>query len=148
MDELARYKKKNHFYLLAKQDIKDVCNAPDMPGVYVVFSEVRNKRELVYIGFTKGELANKRQVALGKKRTSTMILQTLSEEIMRMYLLDENNGTGWKHKMQKHKIDSLDIHWAVKMDRDVADLPEDVERSLMQKYIHANGCLPKWNALG
>jgi hypothetical protein len=141
-DELEKYKNKNHFFLNAGDNLETVCNAPDLPGVFLVFMLARGKNELVYIGFSRKELKQ----SSGKRYA--LEFGTLKEEIVDGVALNKSpNKVSWMKKLAGKGVDALDIYWYVTMDKKVIDFPEDVERAIMQSYIHIYGKLPTWNAL-
>jgi hypothetical protein len=147
-DELEKYKKKNHFFLTAKDNLNEVCNAPDKPGVYIVYALAKGKIDLVYIGSTKSQPVETKENAQGKKKISTVIVNNLSDQILgNAFSQNKSRRVAWTTKIAREKLDGLDIYWYVTMDKNNNDLPEDVERVLMQTFIHLYGTLPKWNVL-
>lgn len=138
-DELIKYKNKNHFFLNKGDDLEAVCNAPDLPGVFIVFA-LAGKIEPVYIGYSKNELRE----TPGKKYS--LEFGTLKEEIIDGKSLSKKaNKISWGEIFEAKGMDALDIYWYVTMDKRTKDFPEDVERVIMQSYIHIYGRLPKWN---
>lgn len=148
-EELEKYKKKNHFVLGLDDKLQEVCNAPDKPGVYLVYALVKGKTDLVYIGYTKAEaISGRPDRRTGRKRLSTVIVNTLNEEITKAPHFEEQpRYLSWPKQIKKEKIEALDVYWYVTLDKNNRDLPEDVERILMQQYIHSHGKLPKWNTV-
>ena len=51
LDELGKYKEKDHFFFQSNEALAMACNAPtDKSGVYVVYALKNGKIELIYIG--------------------------------------------------------------------------------------------------
>lgn len=48
-DELNKYKTSGHFFFERGQNLSQVCNAPEQPGVYYILMLRKGKIELVYI---------------------------------------------------------------------------------------------------
>ena len=139
-DELAKYKNKNRFFLNKGEDLEAVCNAPDLPGVFLVFTLSKGKNELAYIGFSKNEFKE----TPGKRYS--IEFGTLKEEIIDGVVLNKKmNKISWPAILEAKGLDGLDIYWYVTMDKKFKDFPEDVERAIMQSYIHIYGKLPAWN---
>jgi hypothetical protein len=139
-DELSKYKNKNHFFLEAGDDLETVCNAPDQPGVFLVYSLAGGKIELIYIGHSGSEY---KEVPTKKP---SIELGTLKEEILEgLSFRPKPNRLTWPLKLKSENIEALDVYWYVTLDKKVKDLPEDVERVIMQTHIHIFGNLPKWN---
>ncbi|HEX8461667.1 MAG TPA: hypothetical protein VF623_09560 [Segetibacter sp.] len=141
-DELEKYKNKNHFFVNEGDDLEVVCNAPDKPGVFIVYALVAGRIELVYIGYSSSHY---KEV---EGKPITIEFDILKEEIVNGVIFNKKpNKTTLPAKIVKEKIDALDIYWYVTLDKKTRDFPEDVERAIMQAHIHIYERLPKWNKL-
>ena len=139
-DELEKYKNKNHFFFNVGDDLEVVCNAPEKPGVFIIYALVAGRIELVYIGYSSSHY---KEIA-GKP--ISIEFDTLKEEIVNGFIFNKkSNRIALPLKLQKEKIDALDIYWYVTLDKKIRDFPEDVERAIMQAHIHVYERLPLWN---
>lgn len=114
--------------------LSEVCNAPEKPGVYLIYQLCKDKVQLVYIG-ASGTINQK-----GK----------FSNQLLKGRLIKgKQNGSPrqdyFQQMMLKDDIDALDIYWWVTYDEDTQHLPMYVEGVLLQKYFEMSGCLPLWN---
>jgi len=139
-DELKKYKKHNHFFFNPGDDLEAVCNAPDLPGVFYIYRLANHKVQLVYIGHSS------HQVKETPSKRFQVEFYTLREEIINGCLFGRTaNKESWSKKLKDENIDALDVYWHATMDKQTKDFPEDVERLIMQQYIHLHGRLPLWN---
>lgn len=132
-DELSIYKNNDHFFFERGQILSEVCNAPEVPGVFLMYMLRKGKVRLVYIGasgtisqagkfkgqFLRGRINNKQD---GEKR------QFFFEEIM-----------------QKDEIDALDIYWYETCNKEIQHIPSYVKSMLLQRHFEVYGYLPLWN---
>ena len=132
-DELKKYKKNDHFFLMKDGLLSDVSKkVPDMPGVFYIIKLAKGRVELVYIG--KSGMANP---------------DDDKNQLLRSSINDLQNGTKGQiisdQKFESENIDGLDIYWFVTFDERHKDLPAFVEGTIMQRHFDIYGKLPKWN---
>jgi hypothetical protein len=116
--ELKKYKEQDHFFLMLKDDIQEVCNAPSKNGVFVIFSLNNARIEMVYIGSTDSSLEPsglKNQIMMRAK-----------------FLLA---------KIKEEGAEAVDIYWYA-TDK---DNPKDIESSILEHFVKVNGSVPRWN---
>lgn len=122
-DELTKYKNNGYFFFERWQTLSQVCNAPELAGVYFIFMLRNGKIQLVYIGASgtmnqkvkfntqllRGRLNNKQDV---KKR------QHFFEEIM-----------------LENEIEVLAIYWFVTFEDTHRHVSTYVESLLLQRLL-------------
>lgn len=133
-DELNIYKHHDHFFFERGMKLSEVGNAPEKPGVYLIYQLRKDKVQLVYIGASgtinrKGEFSN----------------QLLKGRLMKGKQNGSSRQDYFQQMMLRDDIDALDIYWWVTYDEHTKHLPMYVEGVLLQKYFEMNGCLPLWN---
>lgn len=116
--ELKKYKEQDHFFLMLKDDIQEVCNAPSKNGVFVIYSLNNNRQEMVYIGSTDSSLEPS-----GLK----------NQIMMRAKFL--------KAKIKEEGAEAVDIYWYATN----KDNPKEVELLIVLEYVDVNEAVPRWN---
>lgn len=136
LNDLEFYPNKGSFKFNVNDTLSSKCNIPlrkDISGSYIFYY----KKEIVYIGISgrlsregffvhrkdglRGRLLNGKQ--FGDRRSKTLSIQ-----------------------MQLEKMLSLEIHWFVTYGDNFADIPRDIESSLINAFKEQNGgSRPRWN---
>jgi hypothetical protein len=132
-DELNAYKDNGHFFFRTGDLLSRVCNAPEKPGVYLIYQLQKGKVDLVYIGASGTMNQNgsfKSQLLKGR-------INNIQDGVKRQILFD--------NKIFEVGIDALDIYWYVTFDNSNGHIPSFVEGQLMQRYFETFGRLPSWN---
>lgn len=133
-DELKKYKKNDHFFLMKGGLLSDVSKeVPEMPGVFYIIRLAKGRVELVYIG--KSEITN--QDDNGKSQLLRSSINNLQNGTKGQIISDQ--------KFESENIDGLDIYWFVTFDEKNKDLPAFVEGKIMQRFFDQYGRMPKWN---
>ena len=97
-DELEKYKNKNHFFFNAGDDLEVVCNAPEKPGVFIIYALVAGRIELVYIGYSSSHY---KEIA---GRPISIEFDTLKEEIINGFIFNKkSNRITLPLKLKKRK---------------------------------------------
>jgi hypothetical protein len=133
-DELKIYKNNGHFFFKPGQKLSDVCNAPEKPGVYIIYQLRKGKVELVYIG-ASGTINQKGKFS--KQLLKGRLINGKQDGIPRQNYFEQN--------MLIYDIDALDIYWWVTFDEDNQHIPACIEGILLQRYFDINSSLPLWN---
>ena len=133
-DELKIYREKGHFFFKPGQKLSDVCNAPEKPGVYIIYQLRKGKIELVYIG-ASGTLNQKGR--FGKQLLKVKLTKGKQDGIPRQNYFEQ--------MMIMNDIEALDIYWWVTFDENNQHIPAYVEGILLQRYFEIYGGLPSWN---
>ena len=136
-DELNKYKSNNHFFLTKKNDLQNVCNAPeDGIGVYVVYALKGGRIELVYIG-SSGKLTQERKGLVHQGG--------LGDRIVNVKPFGEPRKKSFKSLVIAENIEALDIYWYETFDKENRDLPNTIKGILLQRFYEVHGRLPRWN---
>lgn len=133
-DELKIYKNNGHFFLKHGKKLSDVCNAPEKPGVYIIYQLRKGKVELVYIG-ASGTINQKGK--FGKQLLKGRLIKGKLDGIPLQYYFEQ--------MMLINEIVALDIYWWVTFDEENQHIPACIEGILLQRYYDINGNLPLWN---
>lgn len=137
-DELSKYHKCDHFFFTPDSELEKVCNAPlDSCGVYLVYELKEGRVNLVYVGST-GKVQNDGSI---KYPVGGMYYCLVNEK----QFGGKPRRESWKLKMQKEKIEALDVYWYETVNDEVYDIPSYVEATILQRFLEFNGRLPKWN---
>jgi hypothetical protein len=137
-DKLTKYKNKNHFFFTTKEELENVCNAPnDKSGVYIVYELKSGRIELIYIG-SSGKVLNNGAI---KDRNGGIYDRIVNGHQFGKVPRKES----WKQKMVNEKIEALDVYWYVTINSITHDIPAFVEATLMQRFFELYGHLPRWN---
>lgn len=132
-DELKVYKNSGHFFFHKGDILSRVCNAPDQPGVYLIYRLAKGKVELVYIGASgtmNQDGSFKNQLLKGR-------INNIQDGLKRQVLFD--------NKVSEQGVDALDIYWYVTFDKSNSHIPSFVEGQLIQRFFDSFGRLPSWN---
>jgi hypothetical protein len=133
-DELRIYKNNGHFFLKPGKKLSDICNAPEKPGVYIIYQLRKGKVELVYIG-ASGTINQKGKFS--KQLLKSRLIKGKQDGIPIQYYFEQ--------MMLINEIDALDIYWWVTFDDNNHHIPACIEGILLQRYFDINGNLPLWN---
>ncbi len=137
MFELDIYKINEHFFFNPKDDLKKVCNATKKGiGVYLVYELKNGRVTLVYVG-SSGRVLQDGNVSMRE--------EGLYDSIVNGEQFGGPRFKSWNKKLQKEKIDALDVYWYMTMDRDYGDIPSSVKGRVLQEFYYMNGELPRWN---
>lgn len=132
---LNEYKLNGKFILEIKYKLikvsKDVVNEP---GVYLIYKNSLNLKNLLYIG-KAGTFNNIRNDFKGQK-LRTRIVNT------RWNLSGEKSLI---RKMKEQNISKLIFRWYVTVDTNVKHIPLYTESFLLQEYFEKFRKLPSWN---
>ncbi|MCC6864568.1 MAG: hypothetical protein IT280_00245 [Ignavibacteria bacterium] len=132
---LNEYKLNGKFILEIKYKLikvsKDVVNEP---GVYLIYKNSLNVKNLLYIG-KAGTFNNIRNDFKGQK-LRTRIVNT------RWNLSGEKSLI---RKMKEQNISKLIFRWYVTVDTNVKHIPLYTESFLLQEYFEKFRKLPSWN---
>lgn len=132
---LNEYKLNGKFILEIKSKLikvsKDVVNEP---GVYLIYKNSLNAKNLLYIG-KAGTFDNIRNDFKGQK-LRTRIVNTRWNLSGEKSLIKE---------MKEQNISRLIFKWYVTVDTNVKHIPLFVESKLLQEYFEEKGKLPPWN---
>ena len=136
-DELEKYKSNGHFFFDGKDELENVCNAPkNGMGVYVVFALKNGKIEMVYIG-SSGKI---KQNGMKKIPKGGIFDALVNEE-----QFNSPRKRSWKEKIEKERIEALDIYWYETFDQKYMDIPSSIEGIIIQRHFDNHGVLPRWN---
>ncbi len=134
MNEILRKYRKGQFLFRKGDNLKKVCKAPDLPGVYLFFAVLKTgKEELRYIGKSGSILQNgtfKKQLLCGR-------ICNKQDRVNREIFL-----TG---KIEKEDLGGVKVEWFVTYENGIKDLPGYVEGLLIQSFFKETNLLPSWN---
>lgn len=131
---LSKYKNCGEFFFSLGSLLSNVCNAPPLYGVYIIYAIVPNVNDkLLYIG--KGGSI---------KTNATFKNQKLCGRIN----ATRGNGTAQTYfttQMNNLSIQTIRFNWYVTFQNQLRDIPGCVEALLIQRYFQIYGALPPWN---
>lgn len=131
-DELNKYQNHDHFFFQKGQSLAEVsANVPDKMGVFYIFR------------LANGGIS---MVCIGKPGNMTKVGDSgSSEKSLREEFSSRKLEKFFESKINKEKIDGLDIYWFVTVDGKHKDLPKNVEKILKTRHVNDFGELPSWN---
>ncbi len=141
-DELTKYKKNGHFFLISGDSLEEVCNAPtDKSGIYVVYALKNGGIELVFIG-RSGEIEKDGSMAIWKEG-----LGGLKDRIVNGHQFGNvPRSISWPRQIELQDIEALDVYWYVTHIDKFKDCPRVLENVLLNKHLQVYGRVPRWNS--
>ncbi|MDF2438991.1 MAG: hypothetical protein K0Q95_3367 [Bacteroidota bacterium] len=134
---LNKYIERGHFIFKSGDILSEVCNSPrNCSGLYMIYGYKSKIKELIYIGISgrkggDGNIKHRKDGLRGRFLTGKQF--------------GNRRQLSWPLQMKVDKLDKIEIHWFVTHGKYNNDFPRDVEISLLQDYLVANGRLPLWN---
>ena len=136
---LSKYQTSGHFFFNIEDELKKVCNAPeDKSGVYIIYSVVKDKEDIIYIG------------ASGKMKQDGKISHRkggLKDRLVNGHQFGQKRYKSWKVQMKNDKISVIKIGWWVTYSESIKHIPKYTEAVLLQEYFEKHNKLPKWNKI-
>ena len=141
LDELKKYIQNDHFLFRLHDSLTIACNAPtDKSGVYIVYALKKGSIELIYIG-RSGKRNHDGSMFIRKTG-----LGGIKDRIVNGHQFGKiPRRISWPEQMRTEGIDELDIYWYITHNQNFIDCPREIEKSIISKYLHNFGRLPKWN---
>jgi hypothetical protein len=131
---LSKYKHLDTFIFKMGDNLREVCNAPKMPGVYLVYAFNRHETsQLVYIG--KSGTMN---------QNGTFSKQSLNGRLLNQHYGLPRQGY-FEKQIKQFGFAYLKVEWYVTFDDNHTDLPGYIEGLLIQEFFNVNRKLPDWN---
>ncbi len=135
-DVLSDYKEQDHFFFTGDKTMEKVFNAPKLGmGVYLVYQLKDGHITLVYVG-AAGKLKQN-----GRKKAK----EGFFEDLVNAIHFGGKRADTWKQKVNKEKIDALDIYWYETYNQNIQDIPAFVQGQVIQAHFDMMGKLPEWN---
>lgn len=133
---LANYPQSGSFLFSLGSSLRNVCNAPNLPGVYLIYSFNSDGEEILkYIGKGGSIKTNgswKSQMLIGRINASRGNPMVSAQ-------------TYFTNKVQQENLTQIKFRWYVTFNNNISDIPGFVEGLLIQEYFRVNGSLPDWN---
>jgi len=135
-DKLAKYKNSGSFYFERGQSLRSLSrDVPELPGVYVISTQVPRGEKVVYVGKSGSML-----------KDGTFGDQRLRGRINNKHNSNETRQFYFSRKLlEDSNIICLKISWYVTFDENNQEIPAFVEAQLLQSFFANTGRLPEWN---
>jgi hypothetical protein len=143
---LISYSQHDHFIFTPESSLRVVCNAPtDKSGVYLVYSLLVDRKELIYIGSSGAKLSD------GSIRIRKAGLGGIKDRIVNGVQFGERRTLSWPKKMLCNNIPAIEVWWYITHGPSTYglesphDCPIEVERRLIDDFVRYVGRFPLWN---
>jgi len=121
------------FAFTKNSNLANVCNAPELPGVYLIYAVKDKLEQIVYIG------------KAGSMETDGIF----KDQKLRGRINNKQKGMKrqkfFSYKLYEEQLDKLIIKWCITYNEKSNKLPGFVEGQLLQLYFEETGKLPRWN---
>ncbi len=136
--ELKSIKNKNQFQFDLKDNLEEVCNAPDAAsGIFLVYDISNEEKELIMVGST-GTVQN--DGTLKSKNGG------LYDKIVNGHQFAKTGRKySWPAQMKKESIDKLEVYWYETYNDKNKIIPTFIEGQILQNFLTEFNKLPKWN---
>lgn len=132
-EALAPFAQKGKFYFSDRDKLAVECNAPNLPGVYLIFAKHSDSIELRFIGCSGAVSQN----------------GTFGSNTLKHRMLIRRDGSDREYflrkKLRQEHLQYFEIQWFATFAEAGNFLPRSVEGQVMQEYFQKNGKLPPWN---
>jgi len=136
---LDKFSYKGSFSFKSTDSLSKVCNAPrDKNGVYLLYRTTDIEKELIYIGIS-GMLQPDGSVKTRKGGMRDRIINGKQFEARK------TRRNAWPDKMKEDLIEEIFIDWYVTINDEIFYVPRDIEKMLLERYLHLHKRLPVWN---
>jgi hypothetical protein len=132
-ETLAAFTEKGKFYFSEKDKLAVECNAPNLPGIYIIYAKHSDGLELRFVG-SSGTISQNGTFGANTLKHRMLIRRDGSdrEEFLRK-------------KLRSEHLDYFEIHWFVTFHDNTKYLPRSIEGCLIQEYFQQFQKLPPWN---